>query len=337
METQNAPDEITFGHLAQGIRNLYHAFLMRVYELLRFIYKNWIVFLILILLGFGIGYLMDTQKPAAKNARLIVQLNYSSTPVIYEAIEHLNAKLKGHDYDFLKAHHLYKKGHSLIKEVEITPVVDLSQALQQFRKDSKQGDLVRYLLKQAGKENPEILTSDLFLSQYKLHKIEIKGSRQADPSTLQGILDYLNNNKGLQKAKAVYQKSLAFKIHEHKLNIAQIDSIFKRLGERNTLGSIGNNNPVSLYESGQSILDLSKIIREKRTLMEDLEELQADAVNYDNPVAVLNTPDWTRDVKSFFERILWLPITLVAAYMVLAFAISGIKKGKRLTEQQNKK
>lgn len=334
MEVQNSTDEITFGHLAKGIRHLYHAFLIRLYKFVQFIYKNWIVLLILILLGFGIGYFLNSQKQPDKEAHIIAQLNYSSVPIIYDAVKQLNEKIKNNDPEFLTSHDLYKNGHSLLKEITITPVVNLDQLIKHYQTNPRESEIAKSLINEATKENDEILTSELFRSQYKLHEITVSATAEADRSAVENIVKYLNDNESLRAVQKVYQKSLQFKIREYELNIAQMDSIFERLGDQNSLITSGTN-PISLYDGRPlSFEDLHHTIREKRRLMDDLEEMQADAVKYDNAAVVLNSPEWTMDSQSFFERILWIPVIFVVAYLLLASMAAGIKKGKRLAEQK---
>lgn len=332
MEVRDSSDEITFGHLARGLKNLYHSFLIRLYLLFQFIIKRWLVLLILILLGIGLGYLRDSRQTTKKKTTFITQINYSGVPVIYDAVDQLAGRIDNRDIDFLKQHHLSRQGKPILKKIKISPVINLNDILRRYTGSPGQESMAEELLKQASKEEKKVLSSPVFEPQYKVHKIEIVASNEADQSTIEGVLNFLNENKTLQKSKEVYQKSLNSKIHEYELNIAQLDSIFQRLGESENAATSAQNIVV-LPGTQRSLENMHQILREKGRMMENLEELRADKLSYDEPVALLNTPYWQMDTRLFVKKIVQFPILLIVLYFLFAILAGGIRKGKRLAER----
>src|SRR5699024_5145534 len=157
MEIQEGSEEVTFGHLVRGIRKLYHSFLIRLYRFSRFLSRNWIPILALLIIGFLGSYFLDSQKVLQKNTTLIVQVNFESTSIIYDAVEQLEGKIRDNDQEFLSRYHLNSENQSLLKTIEISPVVNLKDLLRQYETADEQNHLVTDLLNHVNK-NEEFLT-----------------------------------------------------------------------------------------------------------------------------------------------------------------------------------
>lgn len=323
----SSEDEVTFGDLAKGFRHLYHSFLIKMYQFFQFIWKSWLLLLILIIIGAGVGFWLDSRQTPQKKTTLITQINYSSAAVIYDAVDQLNRKIKDNADEFLTHYNLTDKNNrAVLKRVEIAPVVNLNDILSHYHMTPEQDRLAHELIKEAEKEEGDLLTSEVFTSQYKTHKVKVTASKAADQAIIKAVMNYLNANENLQIKKKVYQKSLTTKIHENKLNIIQIDSILQRLGEGNT----GMTNS-HIFMPQRNFADIHLILREKSRLMDELERLQAKYLKYEKPIVILNKPYWQKDTSFFIKRVYKFPAYLVLLYLLIAFLASGIRKGKRLT------
>lgn len=335
MERQDTSEEITFGHLAKGLRSLYHSFLVGLYRFIRFVIKNGIVLLILLIVGIVISYFLDSRKSVDRQTQLIVQVNFAGVPLTYDAIDQLNGKIKNEDEIFLKKFNLYGKDGSALKDLAVEPVTDFRDVLHQYEDNLGDNTWMADFLGQVLKMQDEFLKSEVFIPQYKRHKIKVKATAGADESTIQGILAYLNTNQKMQEAKSVYRHSLASKIHEYQLNIAQLDSLLQRMGERDRRGTTANPQ-ISIHAQGMAMENLDRLLIQKNKMMNDLERYRADELNYENPVVLLNMPFWETEQRSLWIRFLQLPFLLILGYMLLALAIAGINKGKALAVHKEK-
>lgn len=330
MATQEPTDEITFGDITKGFKNLYHACLIRLYLFFRFIFKNWIALLLLIVMGATIGYFWNTT-PKQKST-LVTQINFESAHVIYNAVDQLDEKIKNKDKEFLEEYNLYGQEQPLIEKIEIAPVVNLNDIMRNFTPTVGHETLQEILINQAGEEEEELLRSELLIPFYKKHKIDIKASNEAEQSVLDEVISYLNSNELLQDSKGVYQTSLESKIHENQLNIVQIDSLLQKLGGEHKFNS--GDNQVFVNADGSNIEDLHHLLQEKSRIMNDLESLQADQLINHDPVVLLNKGQLETDVDLFYNKILWLPLFLVVIFLIGSLLGSVYNKGKKLVEQK---
>src|SRR5699024_3738663 len=281
----------------------------------------------LLAIGIGGSYYLNNQNKTTQETDLIVQINFSGVPLVYSSVDQLNGEIENSDLTFLQPYGLTHKNQSILKQIKIEPIVDLKRLRQEYEGSSEQNTVIADLLKQAVKDKGEFLTSEILTPNYKQHKITVRANQGVDSSTVTNILGYLNDLAKLQDVKSVYQQSLAFKIAEYKLNIGQLDSLFQRIGEQKELVYEANLAfSISTQQPGHA--NLEQLLVQKNKMMNDLEMMEADQLNYDHPVVLLNNPTWKTDHRSFYVQYIRLPLMLIVGYLILALLVSGIKKGR---------
>jgi hypothetical protein len=118
------------------------------------------------------------------------------------AVEQLNQKIKEKDIVFLEREGFITDS-IVIKNIEIEPVVSLTDLL-----DKSNNSDYRYLetfLENANYKD-ELLTSELFITEYIYHKILINTSSSATKKDIDQILNYLNNNEVFNSIKDIVKE-----------------------------------------------------------------------------------------------------------------------------------
>lgn len=329
MTTQNSSEEISVGQLFGSLRRAYHSLLIKFYHLFQFLLRNWIILLALLIGGIVGGYFWNQNKKTKKETTLIVRVNYNSVDYVYNAVDQLFSKVKDSDEDFLSPYNFFKDGVSLIRKIEIEPVVSVNDILEKTPEFYGNIDL---LIEQTT-SSMKVFTSDMFVSQFKTHKIDLRVGNQADNSIIDDVVVFLNDNEILQNAKETYKANLRRKIEENQYSVTRIDSILQRMGTSNRARP--SSAQVYVHTDETNVTDLRALLQEKTRIMNSLEEMEVNMLNYDEPVIVLNKPVLKEHSGFFSNKVLWLPIALIMLFLGISWLSYLIKKAKYLAENQS--
>lgn len=323
---QNKNDEIDLGFVFRKLGGAYKTLLVNIFRLIQFVFNKWYIFLSLIIFGMIAGYYMDKTSLPSKQATLIAQINFDGSNYIYDAIEQLNGKIKEYDTLALQEWKLFEKGEMLIYNVEIEPIVNIFDILADAPTNERN---IEVLLDQS-QYTDDLLTSEMFIPQYKSHRIVIQASHLADDSILQYLLAYLNSNDILNEIKEVTINNSKRKIAQNLMSIAYMDSIFKVYGTLVKADSRANQVYFSSYEINNGNIHL--MFSEKKSIQEEIEALEIELLKYNNIVEVINKP-MLQERKSFFSnKTRFLPIFLVVLFLISAAFRNLYFKAKMLSE-----
>lgn len=327
MSTQNTTDEVSVDQLGGVFRKLYHFFLIRIYRIFRFFIKSWYILLGLIIIGGVIGYFQMKDKSYPKKAELLIQINYGGAHYIYDAVDLLSNKVQEKDTAFLKENDLFHKEKFDIKKLKIEPVVNLNEILF---KTPNYNRTYEVLLNETDTKD-ELLSSELFRNQYRIHKMTLNTSGAGDKNTIENVIKYLNNNPAFLNTKDIHIQNLDTQIKETKFSISRIDSIFGKLGTFSSPKT--SSSQVYVNTQDNNINDLSALLQEKSKLLDYLQQLEVDQVNYENPVVLKSRAALVPEKGILANRIIWLPISLIFFYTGLAMIWYLLMKGKRLSNR----
>ena len=122
MSTNSQDQEIDLGQIFKSIKGFFESISDRFFEFILFLKKNSIVIIILLILGFALGYFLD-QKNKAYEHEIIVSPNFGSADYLYAKINLLNSKKREKDTIFL--HSIGIKDVKHFSKIEIEPIVDV--------------------------------------------------------------------------------------------------------------------------------------------------------------------------------------------------------------------
>jgi hypothetical protein len=326
--TQNSNDEIDLGLVYRKIGGLYKDFLVRFYKAIQFVFRNWLVFLILIVVGAVYGYFQDKASGQPKETTLIVQINFGGSNYVYDAVDQLNYKIKEGKASELEALGFLKDKNLLLTSVEIEPIVNIVEILQKM---PNSGDNMDVLL-ETSQFDDDLLTSEIFTSEYSSHRILITTSSFGDNAVISDLVKYLNGNEILNSIKQVTIENTKRKIDYNRQSIAYMDSIFKIYGSKVAIDR--QKDQIYFNSFGVENENIHLMFREKRSIQNETELLEIELLKYDNIVETLNRPGLKTKRSVFSTRKLTYPASLVLLFLIISF-VRGIYKKAKILNAEN--
>ncbi len=315
MEQQHTNDEIDLGLVFKKIGDLWRSFLVWIFNCIQFVLRNWIVLLLLIAGGIGLGYLWEANSVGEKKTIMILQTNFGSAHYVYDAIDVLKKVEKdphrGKTYGF-------DSENRVLKELEISPFVDIIKLTSLVRDQDR---VFEEFMASADFED-ELLTSSVFIDKYKYHELELTTSGDAPNTIIQSIMTYLNDNDFYKKAQVIGKAEIQAQISNHIKSIAGIDAVMNSY-ENNA--KTDKDGPQYVFNSSQSS-NLHLLLGEKRNIMNDVEELKIDLINMDKPVSLINTPKMYYAFSILDMKSVLLPIVLVVLFVLISWFFSFYKR-----------
>ena len=324
----NNNNGMDLGYVFNLIGRSYRSFLIFVYNKIQFLLRNWILVLLLAIVGAVLGYFANNYFKPAKESTLIVQINFNAANYVYDAVEQLNKRIKENDTLALRALGFYPQGKLGIYNVEIEPIVNIIDIL---RKTPSRGNNMEVLVEKASFKE-DLLASEVFNSDYHTHRIHLVTSGFADDKIVTALIDYFNANEILNEIKEVTIKTTKRKIAGNLKSISYMDSIFK------AYGTIAKNPPTNqLYFNTYSMenANVHLMFREKTIIQDDTEDLEVELLKYNNIVEVINKPTLQEKQRIFKNKMLLYPILFVFIFSVLMWLKSLFNTAKKLSEKKN--
>tara|TARA_A100001391_G_scaffold157858_1_gene116162 strand:+ start:685 stop:1677 length:993 start_codon:yes stop_codon:yes gene_type:complete len=327
-QQQHSSEEVDLGSIFNTVKEGYHNVLVIFYTFIQFLLKSWLIILILIASGIIIGYIWQNKVDPPKESILYVQINFNAANIIYDAVETLNFKIIERDTIFLKKIGIYNDSKLNLRKIEIEPIVSISDILEKIDQDNQN---VETFLEQAQYED-NLLTSEIFISDYRTHKLQITGSSTADNATIKSLLHYLNDNSLINEIKSVTINNTIKKINQNNQNIAYMDSIAKALGS--TEKKINTSSQIYFNSVDNNLNNIHLLFREVDENLKDNKKLEIELLKYNNIVQVLNQPYWKVKSSFFDDKIKILPILFIFIYLISTVVRKIYNRGKILTKEK---
>jgi hypothetical protein len=325
--SQKNSDEIDLGLIFEKIKDMYHSFLVFLYGVFKFIVKSWIILLVLIIVGVVLGFLKDSPEKA-RETNLIVQINGDAVNYVYDAVEQLQAKIKEKDTVFLKNLGFYNNEVTFIGNVEIEPIVNVLDIIDQTVESNRNLEVI---VEQAQYED-ELLTSEIFIPEYKVHRIKLITHYWTNQGHIDRFLTYLNDNEALKASNEVLKNNLKYRIEENYKSIAYMDSIFELYGKPISEIKNKNQDQVSFFEL--NITNIHMLFQEKALLMEQNQKIELEFINFENTVELINRPLLSIKTSFFDNKKVIYPILFVFLFLAFSIARHFFKKAKKLSEER---
>ena len=301
--SQTNADEIDLGLIFSKIKNSFNNLLIRLYYGIQFLIKNWWVIGIILVLGIASGYLYEKYNKSGKITTIIIQTNFKSTSYVYSALNLLSYKLD--DSDYLDQIGFNPEG--LITKIEIKPIVNIIELLEKTMYNYR---AIEPLLEKADFED-ELLTSEVFFTDYKYHKIFLSTTSDANDEVIQNLINYLNSNSKFNEIKAVVIEDTKDQIKELNITIEGINNVMSSISEKSSV----NSKPEDIYIStGSGIMDMGLLMEKKSGALKLRERIRTEIVKYDNIVTVMNNPSLHDK-----DKLLPLDQNTIPLYFIVAF------------------
>ena len=176
--------EIDIFDISKSISSFFERANGSVFRFVHFFVRNWIIVLILIGFGIGLGWYIDENKISYKN-EIIVTPNFGSVDYLYSKIDLLQAKIISGDTIFLK-NEVGISNPEAIKRIEIKPISDAFK----FVEDKEQNYELIKLMAEDGDIN-KVLVDNVTSKNYTFHTVSFVTNELVDEKkVIEPLLKY---------------------------------------------------------------------------------------------------------------------------------------------------
>lgn len=274
----NSDQEIDIFDLSKTIGNFFNRINALIFRSIQFFIRNWIIILVLIVLGFGLGWFLDSNKKTFQN-EVIVTPNFGSVDYLYSKIDLIESKIVSGDTVFLKKV-VGISNPKAIKKIEIKPIADVYK----FIEDKEQNFELIKLMAEVG-EVKKVLEDNITSKNYTFHTISFVSNKEVnDKEIVAPLMQYLNSSQYFSALQKIGYKNLEQQIVKNDTIIAQIDDVLN--GFSNTVKNGPKNDKLVYYNENTQLNDL---IKTKQTLIVDQGRNRLKLVNYDKAIKEINT------------------------------------------------
>ncbi|MFH7003310.1 hypothetical protein [Flavobacterium bizetiae] len=274
----NSGQEIDIFQLSKSIGGFFERINSIIFQSIHFFVRKWIFVLILLIIGFGIGWYLDSNKKTFEN-QIIVTPNFGSVDYLYSKINLIESKIIAGDTAFLKNEVSIQNPKS-IKKIEIKPIADVYK----FIEDKEQNFELIKLMAEVG-EVKKVLEDNITSKNYTFHSISFVTDKiTSEKDIVEPLLKYLNSSEYFKTLQKIGYKNLEQQIIQNDTIIAQIDQVLN--GFSNTVKNGSKNDKLIYYNENTQLND---IIKTKQYLIIDQGKYRLKLINYDKAIKDINS------------------------------------------------
>ena len=293
--------EIDLSYLYQSLLNFIDSIGFSIYRMVRFLLRNWMITISVLILGFGLGYYLYKSDPKAFKQEVIVVPNFHSTSYLYEKVNNFNKK---HKDPASKLSH--------ISSIEVAPIVDVFQ----FVSDSKQNLEIAKYMSENTIEVAKYKKNNDIEKLYKYHKITYYTDvEDTDQKIFDALLQDLNSDSYLQERQKVETVQTQNKLQEHIASVENINNVFKKLGN---VSENSKDLNVEMYSQINDLMLTKKDLLNEITKVK-IEVIEQSKIIYDASKS-LNTQN-----KNIFKVIL-IPFVFIVLFLCSAYVWRQAKR-----------
>ena len=306
---QNSSDqEIDIFQLSKSINSFFDRANRSVFRAIQFFIRNWIIVLILVVLGVVLGFYLDSNKKSYNN-QVVVTPNFESVDYLYAKIDLIQSKIASGDVDFLK-NELGLANPQIIRKIEIKPVADVYK----FIEDKEQNLELIKLMAEVG-EIKKVLEDNVTSKNYTYHTISfVSNGLINDKEVVEPLLKYLNNSAYFNSIQKIGYKNLQREIAQNDTIIAQIDHVLDGLSD--TAKNSSKNEKLVYYSEN---LQLNDIIKTKQKLVTEQGKNRFRLISFDKTIKEINSTlniNESKTVNGHFK--IWLPLFFIFIFVLIS-------------------
>lgn len=304
----NTQEEIDILVLFNKIKTLFLQTILFFFRTIKEVLLAWKKLAALIAIGAVLGYVAEniTEKESAKEASILLRINFDAGNYVYDAISLINQKIEAEDEDFFTNEMKFNEDEAL-EEISIKPIIDLKDIL----KDDINANEIRTLFENLEFEDNLAMTEG-FRSDYEYHILGLNISSSASNSSLKKIIDYFNTNPLFIGLKERRLQSISSTIFNNEQTINQIDKLIEKYSSADNF----EKSTSQLYIDNKTYLP-NELIKIKITLEEQNEELKGERILSTETVMVVNDTSLLIEQKGLRDnKAIYYPILLVFAFIL---------------------
>lgn len=314
---QNTEDqEIDIFDISKSVSNFFTRINILAFRVVHFFIRNWILVLILICFGFGLGWFMDSNRKSYKN-EIIVKPNFESVDYLYSKIDLLQSKIIAGDTVFLKN----VVGISKPKEINSIKIKPISDAFKLVEDKEQNFDLIK-LMAEDGDIN-KVLVDNVTSKNYTLHTITfISNDLTEEKNIVDPILKYLNTSVYFKDIQKIAYKNMEQEIAQNDTIISQIDNVLK--GFSNTVKDNSKSEKLVYYNENTQLND---IIKTKQYLVIEQGKNKIKLASFDKTIKDISSTLNLKDTNFVNGKLKFtLPILFVLSFALIYLFKAFYKK-----------
>ena len=317
-------DEIDLGILWSKIKDFFRALVRGILAIIQFYIQKATLFSLLLVVGIGIGLLIHLFIPRAHSYmhQITIVPKYESTEYLYKSIENLNENLRNDDYHTLYG--LTKEQFGLIKEVEIKPIIRVSDILDNLNSNYE------------GKEPPSAILVDLeeiefekekFYDFYKQHQLTIYYTSEPENAEIsEALTAFISKNPYFEKHRNVKITEYKRNLEANQNSLQFINSYLDKISQSEK----NQDTNVVLYSNDEDIPTVATLLKQKELLLEQIgEQEEALAMDQDVLSIVRSNPILQQKSKLLYRYYILIPLLLfgaVSLYYLSKYISSAAKQ-----------
>lgn len=307
-------DEIDLGQLLQLIQRGLNGIFKVILRIFGFLKRNAKKLVALIIIGAGIGFLLNIVVDDRLQTEAIVKPNFASKDYLYDAVEELQANIAAKDTAFFKGLEIdvNKLRNFKVKIEPIAEKVELEKGIEEEKnkyleilQNYKDNDFVLDVVKS------EILKKSVLTHRLTFtHKNPVKGD-----AYVAKILDHINANPYYGQLQKVVTLNATSRIQKNQELIGQIDELISNFSEGLKSGQTQTGQGMML--EGENGTDISRLLSFKSHLIKETEQKQVELAELSNAVSILSLGKTHVIKKVFFTKnIVLIPALLLGLFFL---------------------
>jgi hypothetical protein len=302
--TQNQSNqEIDLGQMMHNIKVLYQGFLSKIFNVILYLKRNILYFILLIIIGIILGYFTE-QKKTFRN-EIIVNPNFGSVNYLYTKIELLNSRISQRDTIFLRENGI--EYTEFISKIEVRPIIDVYKFIE---RNEQNFDLLKLMAEESSID--KVIQNKITSRNYPNHVIEFTSMKmQLNDKFATSLLNYLNNTEYYKKIQNRYLINHQIKLKENDKIINKIYDLINQFSDKTN----SHQNEKLVYYNDNT--QLNDIIKTQEQLIQENGRLQLELVTLDKVIKNLSVVQNIELKKSIFtSKKLFFPIIFIILFIV---------------------
>lgn len=316
----NDDQEIDLVQISKKISNFFDGINRSIFRGIQFFVRNWIIFLLLFIAGFGVGLFLDKTQKQYDN-KIIVEPNFGSVDYLYSKIDFIQSKIQTNDTEFFKA--IGISNVPKISKISIEPIVDVFK----FVNNNEQNLEVLKLMTANG-DLKSIINETTTVKNYPFYIISFStDGLLRDQSTAAALLNYINTSKYYSEVQKIRINNIRQRIKENDEVVAQIDGILNKFSSSEYAGNQKNDKLVYYNENTQ----LNDLIKTKDGLLRENADLKLELATSDKIVkesSIVTNIENDNSVKGKTKFL--LPFLFICFFIFVVLVKSFYKKQQSL-------
>ena len=304
-------EELDIIVLIEKIKLMLLSLFLQIFRKSKSFLLGWKKLLAIIITGLVLGYFQtDSKLPNAKEATVLVKINFDAGNYVYDAVDLINLKISSADYDFFNQEIKLNEDES-VDEVSISPVIDIKDIMA---KDINANE-IRALFDNLEYEDGFSVTEG-FKSDYDYHFIKVGVSNNSSISTVNKIVDYFNNNPLFTELKERNLQRISSIISDNEQTINQIDKLLDYYTSEN------KTKTTQLYIDNKDVRP-NELIKTKISLQNENQELKKETLVTKETVMVINEANILIENNSILSnKMVYYPLLFLFIYIIISVVIS---------------